>query len=206
MSQVTAPHPVPTTMVAVHSDLPALAESRLAAHDTALPGYRALHEMLQDRLGRESLLMPPADPLEPAAYRIMTAHGRSFPPPVRIVAGLPGRCHANVARLYVTGELDCVVSGFCLDAGVWRQHTWGLRAGEVTETTSRREAYFGVELTGPGAALFAFCELGSSLSQLSMSPKYVASASRLRDLLRHARPSESSVWDFLERSGQFVVN
>ena len=101
-----------------------------------------------------TLVVPPPggtgvhDDLEPMLARAFMV----VPVDVRLVNGTPRRCHSNTARKWVgqkTKRLS-VCTGFCLDAdGLWRRHSWLADpvTGRITETTGRRVAYFGYELS-----------------------------------------------------------
>ncbi len=55
-------------------------------------------------------------------------------------------CHENVAELWLEKQegLTGIGTGYALSAdGLWRQHSWGVRRGELVETTSERIKYFG---------------------------------------------------------------
>jgi hypothetical protein len=69
-------------------------------------------------------------------------------------------CHENVARLW-TGKqygLVGICTGYALtEDGLWRQHSWGVRQGEIIETTKERLKYFGILLQGKDADFFAEC-------------------------------------------------
>lgn len=82
--------------------------------------------------------------------------------------GQPCQCHRNVSRIYDARveENDVVIcTGFALtDDGMWRAHSWLLqryltRQGKIKtriiETTAKRIAYFGFELTSTEANEFA---------------------------------------------------
>lgn len=67
-------------------------------------------------------------------------------------------CHENIARLWTAKHrgLVGVGTGYGLsDDGLWRQHSWGIRSEGILETTEMRTTYFGIELQGKDADLFA---------------------------------------------------
>jgi hypothetical protein len=81
---------------------------------------------------------------------------------VRQTHGPNGRCHWNVSRLFLQGEVDSIVIGYVYtEADGWHQHTWGLNKGpvdEVIETTfgnAQALVYFGAELTEDASHRFA---------------------------------------------------
>jgi hypothetical protein len=68
-----------------------------------------------------------------------------------------GRCHENVSELWLEKKsgLVGIGVGYALSGGLWRQHSWGVRDGEIVETTNSRTQYFGRILTGVDADRFA---------------------------------------------------
>jgi hypothetical protein len=67
-------------------------------------------------------------------------------------------CHQNVARLWLEtpGQLVAIATGYGLSAdGLWREHSWGLRARSIVETTVPQLKYFGRRLDGTDADEFA---------------------------------------------------
>jgi len=72
----------------------------------------------------------------------------------------PNRCHENIARLWLhqrkRDALIGIATGYCLDGGLWRQHSWGIRKHSLLETLGEREKYFGIRLEGIDADVFAF--------------------------------------------------
>ena len=85
----------------------------------------------------------------------------------RMMVGRPSQCHANTADLWEQNQKDhdvTICTGYALSPdGLWRQHSWLLhrydtgkqRRERVIETTVKRLAYFGFELTQQEAELFA---------------------------------------------------
>lgn len=72
-------------------------------------------------------------------------------------------CHENVAELWREGVLNltAIGTGYALsEDGLWRQHSWGIRPGEIIETTEERVKYFGRLLTGSEADAFAEANQG----------------------------------------------
>ena len=58
---------------------------------------------------------------------------------------LGGNCHANVARLWIEGDVAGIGTGYGLIGGLWRQHSWAVDAdGALRETKSRHERYVGI--------------------------------------------------------------
>ena len=68
-----------------------------------------------------------------------------------------GYCHENVSELWLEKDsLDGIGDGYALSGdGLWRQHSWGIKNGEIIETTSPRVKYFGRCLQGSDADQFA---------------------------------------------------
>ena len=70
------------------------------------------------------------------------------------------RCHENIARLWLQKRkrdaLIGLATGYSLDGGLWRQHSWGIRKDSLLETLGEREKYFGIRLEGVDADVFAF--------------------------------------------------
>jgi hypothetical protein len=101
------------------------------------------------------LVVPPVVP-EPDLDQLLLSGVRQDPA-VRESTTLQGDCHANVARLWIDGEIVAIGTGYALNEDLWRQHSWGLLAdGAILETTASRESYYGVTLAaGEPTVLFA---------------------------------------------------
>ena len=58
------------------------------------------------------------------------------------------KCHDNSSILWIMfNDYYQIVTGFCLDEGMWRRHTWVVDKNNILiETTHQREKYFGVEV------------------------------------------------------------
>ena len=81
--------------------------------------------------------------------------------------GSPSQCHSNVSQLYESNEGNpdgriAIATGYALSRdGLWRQHSWGVwydegsPSGLLVETTERRVAYFGFEMTSAEAESFS---------------------------------------------------
>lgn len=84
-------------------------------------------------------------------------HGQAFEAAGAIRRkGRVSSCHSNVARLAEAGKAR-IATGYALNEGLWRQHSWGISpGGKVIETTEPREAYFGILLEGEAAEDFIF--------------------------------------------------
>lgn len=78
--------------------------------------------------------------------------------------GRSGECHVNTALLWkISSGRIAIATGYLIDDGMWRQHSWGLervnaRSGprlRVVETTEPAVAYFGFILEANEARAFA---------------------------------------------------
>jgi hypothetical protein len=109
------------------------------------------------RLGGEFLVAPPKlDPDVPA----LLAHGFLMSGPVSLKSMKASSCHQNVAGIWRTRRFGIVgvATGYALsDDGLWRQHSWGVLANGVLETTEERIKYFGILHQGAEADYFAEC-------------------------------------------------
>lgn len=77
---------------------------------------------------------------------------------IYVMKGRDSQCHENAARCWdANREQSSIMTGYVLDDGVWRQHSWVLDSnGTIVETTFIREAYFGITLTPEEANAFYF--------------------------------------------------
>lgn len=124
--------------------------------------FLALHLLLLE-IGGEETCFPG---IEVDIDRILE-RGRYYPGHSMLMRGRPSQCHANVAALWENNHRDIdihICTGYALSAdGLWRQHSWLLRNYKtatqqrtlVIETTVKRLAYFGFELTEREATEFA---------------------------------------------------
>jgi hypothetical protein len=71
--------------------------------------------------------------------------------------GRMNRCHDNAAKAWLAKPSDYrFVTGYGLNTGCWRRHSWLLNAkNQIVETTIRQEKYLGVVLNADRA--IAFC-------------------------------------------------
>ena len=81
----------------------------------------------------------------------------------RVISGTPtvkemseNGCHQNAAKLWRESDQQVfgIGTGFGLNGGLWRQHTWAMDAGTIIETTGGREIYFGILYYGKEAERF----------------------------------------------------
>jgi hypothetical protein len=76
-------------------------------------------------------------------------YGQPVKAPITIKRGAHNQCHRNTAKLWRAGKLDAICLGYGLsEAGLWREHYWGLKDDHIIETTVSRNAYFGVIFHG----------------------------------------------------------
>lgn len=72
--------------------------------------------------------------------------------------GVDGECHWNVAKLFVDGDVDDICIGYTQNFHGWHQHTWGLKGGQIIETTASNldnYAYYGYKLNKAEAATWS---------------------------------------------------
>jgi hypothetical protein len=129
-------------------------EGRLEAAALQQPEVRVLRELLLKLGGIELVVPPKPDPDLPDLLVSGQVTGGS----VVLKELEEGRCHENVAEMWVDKKYDltAVATGYALsEDGLWRQHSWGIRNGEIVETTALRLKYFGKSMHGSDADEFA---------------------------------------------------
>ena len=104
-----------------------------------------------------ALVVPPPGP---DIYLDALLTGETFADRRVPAPGWAGSSCANSADLWIFGVAHTIATGYALgDDGLWRQHTWALTGDgqdrAILETTTSREQYFGVALTGADALAFA---------------------------------------------------
>jgi hypothetical protein len=130
-------------------------DNRFAVWQKEQPKSSELRQILLN-IGGQALVAPPnnyeAD-LEP-----LISLGRVINGQLEVVCMDDNACHLNVANLWEkAGRADFGIgTGYGLNAGLWRQHTWAMDSDKLIETTVKREAYFGVVYFGKDAE--AFCD------------------------------------------------
>ena len=135
-----------------------LFRERIEQQDETHPGYAEawarFSAVVLDKGGL--IVVPPASP-DPLIDYLATTGSLASPASTTNFAAEVSDCHANAARLWRASEIESIGTGYALsDDGLWREHSWGWRQGDVlVETTERRRAYFGVKLDGDGAEWFA---------------------------------------------------
>jgi hypothetical protein len=77
---------------------------------------------------------------------------------IYVIQGRVSACHENSANCWdANRERSSIMTGYVLDDGVWRQHSWVLdNKNKIVETTHVREAYFGIKLTAEEADKFFY--------------------------------------------------
>lgn len=120
--------------------------------------YEQLAVLLDDAVADSGLVIPlDPDPDVPA----LVSNGKltvMLPGMGRLTEMRAGRCHQNSAALHIADGY-AVWTGYALNGGLWRQHSWCMDGQVIVETTNDREAYFGFELTGHRLELFVLNEV-----------------------------------------------
>lgn len=123
---------------------------RVAEQNRQEPDYAYRWYSLDQRLvgiGGVSVV-PPVDAETDIDQLLSIAELSTTKPVMR--KGKPNQCHANTARLWISGEIDEIYTGYALSAdGLWRQHSWGRKGEKIVETTSPRLGYFGFAVPNP---------------------------------------------------------
>lgn len=125
--------------------------------------FLALHKILLSIGGSETCFPPVEEDLAKIICR-----GKFFPGRSKMMKGRPNACHSNTAELWINNHETKdvrIVTGYALSAdNIWRQHSWLVQEYDtetqhrrrLIETTSKRVAYFGFELTEEEAEAFYF--------------------------------------------------
>lgn len=136
---------------------------RLLHDQRQLPQFRELHEILLSIGGYETCFPDFEEDMRAILERAYFRKGTS-----RVVKGQANHCHANAAYIYWENRKKedlRICTGYALSMdGIWRQHSWVLRTyrnrtqlrQQVIETTQKRVAYFGFELTEEEAERFCY--------------------------------------------------
>lgn len=121
--------------------------------------FLALHNVLL-AIGGSETCFPDFEPDMDA----ILARGKYYPGRSRMMKGQPSQCHRNSCELWENNykELDVAIcTGYALSLdGMWRQHSWLVwrKEGEdketIIETTQKRVAYYGFEMTEEEAKEF----------------------------------------------------
>ncbi len=90
----------------------------------------------------------------------LLARGEVFNLPVKFNQGEPNACHANASRMWARNPKKYqIVTGYSLDGGIWRSHSWVISKHALYESTKKRGLYFGVALEDEEALRFWMCNL-----------------------------------------------
>lgn len=166
----------------------------------ARAGYEQLVAAIGPAAGQ--LVVPTREP-DPHLPLLLSA-GRRLPSrPARLVDGEPNQCHLNSAAYFDADPHGLrIETGYALsDDGLWRSHTWVRRLSDgcVLDTTSVRDAYWGVPLSPLGGLVFCLDEMGTASEKtLLAAEEFLAGRAdgpgSLRDLTdgRAYRPASES--------------
>ena len=122
-----------------------------------------LHQILL-RIGGEQTCFPA---IEEDMKKILD-RGRFYPGRSKMMVGEPSQCHRNSCELWRNNHKDLditIATGYALSAdGIWRQHSWLVHRYQtatqhrtrIIETTVKRLAYFGFEMTEDEAYEFDY--------------------------------------------------
>lgn len=107
------------------------------------PVYEELNQVLQ-KIDPNSHIVAPSR--SHVGQRTILEDGKLDENNVIFFAMQDGNCHNNVDELLEFGMIDSIAYGYALSSdGLWRFHSWGkTKSGEIVETCSAREKYFGV--------------------------------------------------------------
>ena len=123
--------------------------------------FLVLHTMLLNIGGVENCFPDIEEDMENILSR-----GQFWPGKSKMMVGQPSRCHANSANLWEQNQTKDVriCTGYALSPdGIWRQHSWlthyyktaTQHRHRLIETTVKRLAYFGFEMTQEESRDFA---------------------------------------------------
>jgi hypothetical protein len=139
-----------------HDRISSLYAQRVCEQDAQRPGYEDEWDaMVKVILAHGGELVTPPMYVDKGA-KVFTTRGHVQTGKVMMKKGEPRDCHNNVIAMFRAGRVDGIGTGYALsDDGLWRSHSWGVRAnGTIIETTERRCSYFGVTLVGTAAETF----------------------------------------------------
>lgn len=119
-------------------------DSLLVSIDNTPQSCIALSEALLDIDGADVIIFHKEEDL----CDIFTQNGVLYTGKTKLKKMDERHCHDNSSILWIMfGDYYQIVTGFCLDEGMWRRHTWVVdKYGQLIETTFPRERYFGVEV------------------------------------------------------------
>lgn len=125
-------------------------QTKFAEAQKNQPRVAELRESLLEQGGEEVCF--PA--IEEDLMLLLTRGALVSPETIQVREGVPGQCHYNSAAEWFADESLSIATGYVLDDGVWRQHTWCVLGDVLVETTFAREMYFGALLTHEEAPKF----------------------------------------------------
>jgi len=138
-----------------------LASPAIVMQEKEKEQFLRLHDILLQIGGYETCFPVVEEDMEKILSRGYYRKGTS-----KMMEGSPSRCHSNVCNLYVLNQRVAdvtICTGYALsNDGLWRQHSWLLHRYKtrtqhrtrVIETTTKRVAYFGFEMTEKEAEVF----------------------------------------------------
>ena len=110
--------------------------------------HTGLERHLQGMPGHEQSLLVPAQG-EVAFNRQLISRGVLHGGQSVSMPGNRNSCHSNSANCAAREPDTELWSGYAAsDDGLWRNHSWVRRGGQIHETTEPRTAYFGALLSG----------------------------------------------------------
>ena len=131
--------------------------AHVAAQDAEHPGYAAAWSSFQEHLLLKDgdAVVPPASP--DIMIGLFSEEGAVFPQcEAKVNPGARSDCHHNVVAPWRSGEIAAVGTGYGLNDGLWREHSWGWDSGgRVVESTKVRKLYFGLRMERDRAQWFA---------------------------------------------------
>ena len=125
--------------------------------------FRELHNVLLSIGGYETCF-----PLIEEDMPALLDRGRYYPGRSKLMKGQDCKCHANACGIWLANKDDkdvSIATGYALSAdGLWRQHSWVIHRYRtrtqnrvrLVETTVKRIAYFGFELTEEESEAFCY--------------------------------------------------
>jgi len=117
------------------------------------PSAIKLKEILL-RIGGQAIVAPSNN--YESDLKVLIASGRVIRAIQEIVPMEDNACHVNAANLFRKSSKPNfgIGTGYGLNGGLWRQHTWAMDDNKIVETTTSREIYFGVLYFGKDAEVF----------------------------------------------------
>jgi hypothetical protein len=117
--------------------------AKIQAGARAAPGFRKLESKLLALGPGRVVPMPELHMAE------LLMRGAAVTGNVRVRHGEPNRCHYNAAVLWLRDPRAEIWTGYAYSGGVWRQHSWNVRDGEIIDMHDDAEKRFGVVPSEP---------------------------------------------------------